>query len=133
MEKLIIYIVQISEGFNLSKSEIINRTITKFMDIQNIKKIVNSNIDDESKAQMILFLMAEDEEIIPKILKILEEERLQNKALLISTNSELSRALVCLQSKGELPKSSFVIKEIKQHYIRWQHRIKCCFKIKGLP
>ena len=97
------------------------------MDIKSIKQIVNSDlpIDYQEKA----------------ILSILENERKQNKELLLDTNMELSRALITLNAnpsdaKGKKvmkEQTDFVVGEIKKHYLKWKDYIKCCFNVQGLP
>jgi hypothetical protein len=67
------------------------------MDIDSIKKIVNSNIPDESKRQCIIGILANDKDVIPEILQILNEERKQKENLILDFNAELSRALVVLK------------------------------------
>jgi hypothetical protein len=67
-------------------------------------------------------------------------EREQSKELILDSNMELSRALITLQDPNigkKKPKPyielDFVVGEIKKHYLKWQDKIKCTFKIKGLP
>jgi len=111
------------------------------MDINSIKLIIDKEgIPQDIKEEMILSIIAKDENTIPYMLSVLGEEREQNKALIQDSNLELSRALLALQDPNvgkKRPKPyielDFVINEIKKHYIKWQHNIRCCFKIKGLP
>ena len=109
------------------------------MDLKSIKEIVNSNqLASEQKEALIINILASDEKVIPTMLKILSAERSESKELILDQNLELSRALVMIQDpnlgkKKQILETDFVLGEIKKHYLKWQHRIKCCFVIKGLP
>lgn len=109
------------------------------MDIDSIKKIVNSNIPDELKAQHIISILANDKDVIPEILQILDEERKQKENLILDSHSELSRALVVLNdknlkySKKIICDPKWVVEKIKEHFLKWQDHIRCGFKIEGLP
>jgi len=111
------------------------------MDIKSIRHIVNEeSITEDVKKNLILSIIALDKDSIPMILEILENERRKKNELIIDSNAELSRALVTLEDPNigkKRPKPivelSFVVDEIKKHYLKWQDTIKCNFKIKGLP
>lgn len=109
------------------------------MDIKSIKQIVNSDLPTDYQEKAILSILANDEKVIPCIMKILENEREQNKELILDTNSELSRALLVLNdenlksNKKVVAEPKWVVGEIKKHYLKWKDYIKCNFKIDGLP
>ena len=109
------------------------------MDIKKIKEIVNcDNIDDSTKISMITIVLSEDKNIIPTLLKMLQNEREIQKELLIDTNAELSRALLVLNddnlktNKKIIVEPKWVAQEIKKHYNKWYEYISCNFKIDGL-
>lgn len=111
------------------------------MDIKKIKEIVNNNsLPEQMQKNYILSIIAKDEDVIPLVMEILNYERAEKKELLLDSNMELSRALITLQDPNigkTKPKPyielDFVIGEIKKHYLKWQDKIKCCFKVEGLP
>ena len=110
------------------------------MKIDHIRQVVNSSLPEPVMRSVILSVIAEDKNAIPDILEILNSERKQNKELLLETNAELSRALLTLIDPNlgkKKPKPyielAFVVNEIKKHYIKWKDKIKCNFKIEGLP
>lgn len=117
-------------------SQILNK-----MDIKNIKQIVNSDLPIDYQEKAILSVLANDKKVIPYIMEILENERKQNKELLLDTNMELSRALITLNAnpsdakgkKAMKEQTDFVVGEIKKHYLKWKDYIKCCFNVQGLP
>ena len=109
--------------------------------VKSIKQIVNSDLPIDYQEKAILSVIANDKKVIPHIMEILENERKQNKELLLDTNMELSRALITLtanpsDAKGKKAikeQTDFVVGEIKKHYLKWKDYIKCCFNIQGLP
>lgn len=110
------------------------------MEINKIRQAVNSGLPNEVVRRLILRVIADDEKAIPDILEILDEERAINRQLLLDTNLELSRAFMTLEDPNigkKKPKPiielGFVTGEIRKHYLKWQDRIKCCFKMEGLP
>lgn len=108
------------------------------MDLKTIKQILDTDIPDIVKERLIINVLAEDSKVIPMILNILESEREVGKELLLDTNAELSRALVTIQDNKYGKKSAiidrlWVVERIKSHYLKWKDKIKCNFKIEGLP
>jgi len=96
--------------------------------INKIKEIVNENfLDDVTKKRLIFNVISEDKDAIPNILSILDNERQDNKTLLIDTNEKLSIAFVCLQDKRK--DTNWLIDEIKSHYKKWSHKIICNFNV----
>ena len=109
------------------------------MNIKEITQIVNSDLPNSIKESLILLTLANDPQIIPYMLEILENERKQSKELILDSNAELSRALLTLDKiKVDSKKEQFidpkwVVGEIKKHYLKYKDYIKCNFKINGLP
>lgn len=111
------------------------------MNIEKIKEVVNNNtLPAYIQKQLILYIIAADREAVPMVLEMLNNEREESHNLILDSNLELSRALIALEDPNigkKKPKPiielGFVVGEIKNHYIKWQHKIKCCFNIKGLP
>ena len=109
------------------------------MDIKSIKQIVNSDLPNDYQEKAILSILADDKKVIPYIMEILENERKQNKELILDTNAELSRALLVLNdenlktNKKVVAEPPWVVGEIKKHYLKWKDYIKCNFKVDGLP
>ena len=108
------------------------------MNLEKIKSIVNSAYPETLKEQLIIKLLSEDKKSIPTMLQILQVEREENDKLIMDSNAELSRALVTIDDKnvgqkGAIVDKFFVIEEIKKHYLKWQDKIRCCFKFKDLP
>lgn len=111
------------------------------MNIKEIKSIVDiKDLDDNTKSELILHVIAKDKKAIPTILSIIEIERKMNNELIGDSNAELSRALITLQDPNigkKKPKPivelDFVVNEIKKHYLKWEDTVRCNFKIKGLP
>lgn len=109
------------------------------MNIKAIREIVAMPIPDSVASHKIIEVLAKDEHVIPILMQILDQERRETKNLVNESNAELSRALVTLEDPhiGQKGKAyieiGFVIGEIKKHYRKWQERIKCNFKVEGLP
>jgi hypothetical protein len=74
--------------------------VVNHMDIKTIKQIVNSNLPLGQQEKAILSVLANDKKVIPYIMEILDNEREQNKELLLDTNLELSRALITLTTNS---------------------------------
>lgn len=109
------------------------------MNIEEIKLIVNAPLlSEEEKRSLIISSIAADEKAIPDILEILAFERKENNKLLVDTNAELSRAFIVLKdenvraNKKVIVDPKWVVEQIKDHYLKWQHRIKCCYPVDGL-
>lgn len=108
------------------------------MNLQLIKEIINSSLREEEKKIAILKILAQDKNIFKYLLKFLEDERNFNKRLLLDTNEELSRALVCLNdnnikvNKKAILNPKWVVSKIKKHYTKYENYILCNFKINDL-
>lgn len=112
------------------------------MNINKIKEIVNNPfLSTEEMKNRILDDIASDDKALLTLMLILQKEREQKQELLLQTNRHLSKALVILNMQKEGSKQRKFIKEqivftvdaIKEHYLRWKDRIKCCFQIKDIP
>lgn len=109
------------------------------MDIKSIKQIVNSDLPEDYQRDAILLLISKDREAIPHMLRILNDEREQQRELILDTNQELSRALIVLNDENLksnnkiITNPKWVAEEIKKHYTKWRGVIKCNFKVDGLP
>lgn len=103
------------------------------MDLKLIKETLNSSLKNDIKEAIILSIIAEDDKAIPYLLKILNYERTQRKDLLNDTNLNLSRALIILDDKSMKKHTTFAVDEIKKHYIKWKHSVRCVFSTKDLP
>lgn len=109
------------------------------MNIEAIKEVVeNNNYPDKIKENIILRIIADDRRAVPMILQMLDSEREDKENLIRESNSELSRALITLEDpnlgkKRPIVELSFVTGEIRKHYLKWKNKIKCNFKVKGLP
>lgn len=109
------------------------------MDIKKLRGILNLPIPDDRMEEYIISFIAEDKDVIPNILKILNAERAEKSELILDMNLQLSRALVVLKDenlkynkKKITVDPSFVISEIFIHYKKWKNYINCNFKIKEL-
>lgn len=109
------------------------------MDIQAIKDVVNSDIPVEVKESQIIRILSNDDNVIPHMLSLLEDERNRKRNLILDSNVELSRALIVLNDSNLKYNESkivadpkWVVEQIKAHYIKWQNYIRCNFNIKGL-
>lgn len=104
------------------------------MDISKIKEIVTSNSDDNTKEKLIITTLSKDKNLIPTLLKILNEERKESEELISEFNLELSRSLVALvETDIKKTTGEFIISKIKDHYHKWKDRVNCCFKFDDLP
>lgn len=103
------------------------------MNIDKIKKIVNDErLDKDHKEFLILCEFADDQTVVPDILKLQRSEREAIRQLLGDTNTHLSTALGVLDSLT-IEKQGWIVDRIKQHYLDNKDRLKCCIKVDGLP
>ena len=68
---------------------------------KKIKEIIDFCYTEDMTEELILNVLAEDTNVIPKILRILGQERKVNKALIKDLNLELSRADVYIEDYCE--------------------------------
>lgn len=97
------------------------------MNIEKIKKIVNSGQPDVTIRSLLLLAISEDERAIPDLLGILEAERVTKKELITELNFQLSRADTIIESP-ELNKDKFVRKEIASFYKKFAHLVSHCYR-----
>lgn len=97
------------------------------MNLKKIQEIINDGfLPNESKEQMILNVLSEDENLIPQLLEILEYERKRKKKLLSEMNLELSRAHLTIE-KPEINEKNFVFNKIVKFYHKNEDQIRHCF------
>ena len=108
------------------------------MNLKELKEIINSGLSEEVTKSEIINCLARDKNVIPTIMRILERERVEKNELILDQNAELSRALIVLSddnlnpSKKVVCEPKWVVEEIKKHYRKWNHIVKCNFKVLGL-
>lgn len=71
------------------------------MDFNIIEQIIKSNYDDEKKKQFIWLEIAEDEDAIPYILKVIDKKKKEQKELLNITNSLSGQFYAALECKDK--------------------------------
>jgi len=96
------------------------------MNLKKIKEVFDYNIPDEAKEKLIIRILAEDKNVIPTIMEILDYERNQNKELLLEMNMQLSRAHIGLDNP-KMNKNKFIQDEIIQFYLKNNNKIGHCF------
>lgn len=88
-----------------------------------------------SKLRLIIQEFAKDENVIPKILKIIDFERKGNKDLIQDMNLELSR-LHCVYADPNIgginktERDEFVNENISSFYKKWKNKVGHCFNSK---
>ncbi len=93
-----------------------------------------SGMTDNGLDDLIFDYLSANEKIVPALIAILGHERDKNRALLLDTNLELSMALVTLDSfSSDQEQRTSTIQRIKAHYHKVSDRIKCCFRVNGIP
>ncbi len=104
------------------------------MNIDKIKTIVNSGIDHDTMRRFIIEVIADDENVIPMVMQILDAERSARKELITDLNLNLSRAHIYIEERPESKKESkncfnktFVIDKIAEVYIKYKGAIQHCF------
>lgn len=95
------------------------------MDIEKIKAVVNSSMPDSLQRQMIIRIIADDNQAIPDILDLLANERKNSKKLIQEYNLYLSKAHLGLinatYKKGELNSDHFIDKEIEAFFHKFKN------------
>ncbi len=102
------------------------------MRLDLIKEALSYDIPDEAKEMLILRALAKDENVIPKVLKILEIEREEKATLTKEMNVELSRAHVYIDQHEIKHKiggadKGFIIDKISKFYIKYKGVISHSF------
>ena len=105
------------------------------MNLEEIKLIVNSNLTGDIKKQLIIQVLAADEEVIPTLMSILNTERIYKKELLTAINYELSRASIYIEdtkeNKARAKKrfnKTFVLGKIEEFYLKYKKTVSNCYK-----
>ena len=75
------------------------------MDLKLIKQVLDYELLDEVKENLILQVLAKDKKVIPNLLQMLECERDFNKELLLDINEELSKTYITLNESKDKRKS----------------------------
>lgn len=96
------------------------------MDLNKIQKILSTNHSDSLKRNVILDIIAEDEEALLDMMKILVTERERKRELIMEMNFQLSRADVFIQCP-KIAESDFITGEIKKFYDQ-HHMVSHCYK-----
>ena len=96
------------------------------MNIKEITKIINSELNETAKEWFIMQILAEDDKIIPTLLSILETERKSKKELLEECNLMLSKAHLGLE-QPITNSDGFMQKEIREFYNKNKGKIGHCF------
>ena len=98
------------------------------MDIKGIKDIVNSdNLSDGAKESKIIDCLAQDENVIPLMMTILNREREMKSEVLVEMNVLLSKAESGLENP-KLNTDGFMQKEIIEFYKKYKNVVNHCFK-----
>lgn len=97
------------------------------MNIDKLKTIINSEWSDEMKERGVINLIAQDENVIPVVMKILESERIQKKVLLDDMNLLLSKAHVGLEDP-KFNDGGYMQREIVEFYTKYKKYVGHCFK-----
>jgi hypothetical protein len=106
----------------------------------NIKELIDrlyeakeSGHTEKHLEEEIFKYCAQDDKIIPALLSILAQERIDKSNLLSEMGTELSMGLATLEAftndKEQVESTKL---RIKIFYKKWEHKIQCCFKIPGL-
>lgn len=105
------------------------------MNLDKIKEIVNSDLPRVFQRKKILETIALDEDALPDIIHIIEFEKVYKDQLIRELNMALSKGLVALEQTKILTdkERQDFISDIKEFYLKWQNRVKCFFKVEGLP
>lgn len=106
------------------------------MSYEELIKVLNQvpqNVGEDT----IFRYISQDKKILPAMMKLLQYERESDKELIMELNLNNSRNLINLigvkKGKAGNKMKEFAIDECKKFYMKWKDKIKCCFKIEGLP
>lgn len=104
------------------------------MNLKALKEIINSSYPDSIKEMEIISILAEDQDVIPNIMKLLEQERRSGKELMMDMNLELSKAHIYIEGVPEGKRRAndsfnkeFVMDEIEKFYAKYKSVIRHCF------
>ena len=104
------------------------------MDLKLLKQVLEYDLLDEVKENLILQVLAKDKEVIPNLLKMLDCEREFNQDLLLDINEELSKTYMTLKmskdkNKTFLEQKTFILGSVKKFYEKYKEVIVCNFNI----
>ena len=98
------------------------------MNIDKIKRIVNSDhLFENEKKSLIINELALDENVLPLMMRILENERRHNSEISSNMNFLLSKAHIALDDK-KVNKDGFIQREIVEFYTKYKDYVGHCFK-----
>lgn len=103
-----------------------------------VKMFENQDINEKQLKEFIFDYISDEDSIIPNMMEILQKERNTKSSMLNEMNIELSRSLCGYedfnsQKKEHKNRREFIVKGIREYYIKWQNYIKATFKHDGLP
>ncbi len=93
------------------------------MDLKKIGEILGEWYPDNVKEALIIELLANDEQVIPRILKILDVERRRSKEMVNESNLLLGKSHIMLDNK-KLNKDNFMQGEIIEHFKKYSDVIR---------
>lgn len=97
------------------------------MDIKKLKEVINSNLPDDYIEAKIINILSKDENVIPMMLSVLQNEREIKKEISMEMNVLLSKAHIGLDNK-KFNKGNFMQNEIIEFYTKYKDHIGHCFK-----
>ena len=97
------------------------------MNLDNLREILNAHIPENIKEQLIIREISKDENVIPTVMKILEQERQLKSEIASEMNVLLSKAHIGLDNK-KFNKGNFMQKEIVEFYTKYKGIVGHCFK-----
>lgn len=97
------------------------------MNLDNFREILNAHIPENIKEQLIIREISKDENVIPTVMKILEQERHLKNEVTSEMNVLLSKAHIGLDDK-KFNKGNFMQKEIVEFYKKYKGIVGHCFK-----
>lgn len=95
------------------------------MDIKTITGICNTTLSDKQKEHLILDILSKDKNVLTTMLSILDEERKNNKELILDLNATLSLAHAFIE-KPKLTTKEHVIKTIVEFYSKYKGVVGQC-------
>lgn len=106
------------------------------MDISEIRKVINANLDDNNSEKLIINILSKDKKLIPTILEILSVERFNNSEIIADMNLELSRTSTFIDMNIPTNKSNkenfnkeFVMSKVGEFYKKYKHRVSHGFNL----
>lgn len=100
------------------------------MDLKKIQTILNTSHSDSLKRSVILDIIAEDENALVDMMKILATERERKRELISEMNMQLSRADVFIKCP-KIAESDFITGEIEKFYQQHSSMVTHCYQNKA--